>query len=132
MKVFDCDDCKGEGCFICEPDNIYPNRDPASLEPEYSRHIKKMTEMELHSKSEIAVQLALRDRAMRMWRDMFFELSRLRKRVEFEALAARMGPPATSLLAGSPDTSPLSDDEWKDITDATCSPDSTDGRGQDK
>lgn len=41
--------------------------DPRELEPFYSRHVNAMTEEELYEKSDIALQLASRDRALAAW-----------------------------------------------------------------
>lgn len=40
----------------------YPDRDPRDLEPNYSYHVRAMTVEALHSKSDIAAQLAWRDK----------------------------------------------------------------------
>jgi len=40
---------------------LYARLNPAGLEPYYSRHVAAMTEEELHSKGEIAAELAVRD-----------------------------------------------------------------------
>jgi hypothetical protein len=52
-------------------EKLYPPQDPISLEPHYSRHIAAMTAEGLHSKADIAEQLA--------WRDQ--EIERLRKQL---------------------------------------------------
>jgi hypothetical protein len=40
---------------------LYANRDPIRLEPFYSMHVSAMTSEALHSKSDIAAELAFRD-----------------------------------------------------------------------
>lgn len=42
-------------------DPVYPERDPREFEPHYSKHVSAMTSEELHSKHDIAIQLAWRD-----------------------------------------------------------------------
>lgn len=39
----------------------YPDVDPRTVEPYYSRHVEAMTAEGLHAKSDIAAQLAWRD-----------------------------------------------------------------------
>ena len=41
---------------------LYPPHDPSTLEPHYCRHVEAMTAEGLHKKSDIAAQLAWRDR----------------------------------------------------------------------
>lgn len=41
---------------------LYPKVNPKSLEPYYSEHVMAMTEEDLHSKADIAAQLAYRDK----------------------------------------------------------------------
>lgn len=43
---------------------IYPSQDSESLGKHYSRHIGAMTSESLHSKSDIARQLAIRDKML--------------------------------------------------------------------
>lgn len=46
-------------------EKLYPtNLDPHELEPFYSQHMAAMTEEDLYSKSEIAEQLAWRDKRL--------------------------------------------------------------------
>jgi hypothetical protein len=40
---------------------MYPDHRPWDLEPHYSKHVNSMTSEDLHSKSDIATQLAWRD-----------------------------------------------------------------------
>lgn len=40
---------------------MYPNVNPQELEPFYSQHVQAMTNERLHSKADIAAQLAVRD-----------------------------------------------------------------------
>lgn len=42
-------------------EKIYADRDPAGLEPWYSQHVNAMTAEGLHSKADIAAELAWRD-----------------------------------------------------------------------
>lgn len=51
---------------------LYADRDPRELEPLYSLHVNAMTAEGLHSKADIAAELAARDR----------EIDRLRKIVK--------------------------------------------------
>lgn len=51
----------------------YPEHDPMELEPYYCQHIEAMTAEELHGKSDIAIQLA--------WRDK--EIAELRAKVQW-------------------------------------------------
>lgn len=52
-------------------DRQYPDVDPRELEPEFSIHMLAMTAEGLHGKSEIAAQLALRDkRFLKLQSDM--------------------------------------------------------------
>lgn len=44
--------------------DIYAAREVDQLEPYYSRHVYAMTAEELHSKSAIAAELAVRDKAL--------------------------------------------------------------------
>jgi hypothetical protein len=50
-------------------DPVYPKHHPWDLEPHYTRHVGAMTSEALHSKADIAIQLA--------WRDQ--EIERLRR-----------------------------------------------------
>ncbi len=43
-------------------DKLYPEHDPYTLEPRYSQHVAAMTSEDLHSKHDIAIQLAARDK----------------------------------------------------------------------
>lgn len=45
---------------------LYPEQDPESLEPFYTRHLQAMTAEGLHEKSDIAAQLAVRDQQLNM------------------------------------------------------------------
>jgi hypothetical protein len=54
---------------------LYPNHDPSKLEPHYCAHVSGMTEWGLDLKSDIAIQLAWRDKRIA-------ELEELRRRVE--------------------------------------------------
>jgi len=40
----------------------YPSINPQELEPHYSKHVDAMTNEQLHAKSDIAIQLAWRDK----------------------------------------------------------------------
>jgi hypothetical protein len=40
---------------------VYPKHHPWDLEPHYTRHVSAMTSEALHSKADIAIQLAWRD-----------------------------------------------------------------------
>lgn len=40
---------------------VYPAHRPWDVEPHYSKHVSAMTSEELHSKHDIAIQLAWRD-----------------------------------------------------------------------
>lgn len=42
-------------------EKVYPDHRPWDVEPHYSKHISAMTSEELHSKRDIAIQLAWRD-----------------------------------------------------------------------
>lgn len=55
---------------------VYPkDLDPQSLEPYYSRHIMAMTAEDLHEKSDIALQLAWRDKTISVLELKLGELS---------------------------------------------------------
>ena len=41
---------------------LYAKRDPAKLEPWFSQHMNAMTAEDLHSKGDIAIELAWRDK----------------------------------------------------------------------
>lgn len=43
---------------------LYPDLKPWELEPHYSRHVSAMTAEALHSKADIAAQLAWRDKTI--------------------------------------------------------------------
>ncbi len=51
-------------CGCDKPFLEYPEVDPRELEPHYSRHVLAMTREGLHYKSEIAGQLAWRDKVI--------------------------------------------------------------------
>lgn len=59
---------------------LYPKHHPWDLEPHYQRHVGAMTSEALHSKADIAIQLA--------WRDQMIETLRSQA-AEREALLAR-------------------------------------------
>jgi hypothetical protein len=46
---------------MADDDKLYPKHHPWELEPHYSRHVSAMTSEALHSKADIAIQLAWRD-----------------------------------------------------------------------
>jgi hypothetical protein len=45
---------------------LYPKLDPRDLEPHYCRHLQAMTAEDLHSKADIAIQLAWRDQQLEL------------------------------------------------------------------
>lgn len=49
-------------------EKLYADRDPSKLEPYYSRHVAAMTSEGLHSKSDIAAELAFRDERISLLR----------------------------------------------------------------
>ncbi len=51
-------------------DKLYAKRDPRELGEFYTRHIMAMTEEGLHEKSDIAAELAYRDRIINRYRDI--------------------------------------------------------------
>src|SRR5690606_10050097 len=76
---------------------LYADRDPSELEPWYSQHVNAMTAEGLHSKSDIAAELAHRDRQIRELRDaLTWTAQRLR-----DVLARRPVRDATECLANA-------------------------------
>lgn len=79
----------------------YAERDALSLEPHYSRHVSAMTTEQLHSKADIAAELAFRDQRIAT---LEAENQRLRGQVETlrETLAEHQtrARDALSCLAG--------------------------------
>ena len=65
---------------------LYADRDPSKLEPWYSQHVNAMTAEGLHSKSDIAAELAHRDRQIRELMERIVALEQ-----QNEALASRLG-----------------------------------------
>jgi len=64
---------------------LYADRDPSKLEPWYSQHVNAMTAEGLHSKSDIAAELAHRDRQIRELMERIVTLEQ-----QNEALASRL------------------------------------------
>src|SRR5690606_32041610 len=64
---------------------LYADRDPSKLEPWYSQHVSAMTAEGLHSKSDIAAELAHRDRQIRELMERIVALEQ-----QNEALASRL------------------------------------------
>jgi len=64
---------------------LYADRDPSELEPWYSQHVNAMTAEGLHSKSDIAAELAHRDRQIRELMERIVTLEQ-----QNEALASRL------------------------------------------
>lgn len=54
---------------------LYPKQDAEQLGKWYARHLEAMTAEGLHSKSDIAAQLAWRDKKISLQRDAMNELS---------------------------------------------------------
>jgi hypothetical protein len=52
---------------------LYPKHRPWDLEPHYSRHVSAMTAEQLHSKADIAEQLAWRDQLIESLRSRLAE-----------------------------------------------------------
>lgn len=66
---------------------IYPKYDPWDLEPHYSKHVSAMTSKGLHSKADIAIQLAWRDQEIER---LVFELKSATQRHGWFHTAARL------------------------------------------
>jgi hypothetical protein len=49
---------------------VYPDHRPWDLEPHYSKHVSAMTTEDLHSKHDIAIQLAWRDQEIERLMDL--------------------------------------------------------------
>jgi hypothetical protein len=76
---------------------LYADRDPSELEPWYSQHVNAMTAEGLHSKSDIAAELAYRDRQIRELSDaLAWTAQRLR-----DVIARRPVRDATECLANA-------------------------------
>lgn len=60
-----CSGATSHGCeVVIDLTVAYPDLRPWKLEPHYCFHVGKMTEEELHSKADIATQLAFRDQTI--------------------------------------------------------------------
>ena len=84
--------------------NHYARRDIENMEPEYSNHVSAMTTEDLFSKSDIAAELAYRDRRISLLEEALAELHIINHRNRVDA-ARRHGIEAREyaphpLLAG--------------------------------
>lgn len=89
---------------MVEHPKLYLDANPWDLEPHYSRHVGAMTREDLHSKADIAVQLALRDKEiadlntqLTNERVLLAELSELYRR-EHEQIAPLLAAAARALV----------------------------------